>query len=495
MPFPTSPVYENLFHRRAAVTLDVVIVGGSIAGLSAAYNLKQAGHNVRVLEKSNGKLTTCTAMRIPPNMAKLLLHWGVGEQLKARGITQCPKINFVDGMTGELQSTLIYHKELMKELQADMYNMRYGDLYELIRDIALRSGVKIDYNTTVIDVDKDCTFVLLEDGSRINADLIVGADGTYSLLREKIVGKKEVHPLGPFKMYNYLVPVDTLQKDPLLQPLTEDGSWTLWMGDLQCTLGYLAAPDHYLVQHIDTKNTGTHGWKQTVPLSELDFSAFEERVQRLLSLSTHAAENQHIVQTPIESWYSNNGRLVLVGNSVHLSSAGSMNEVALSVEDGAVLGSLFSRLQSRDQEEILRLLAAYQKIRQDRCNAILQTDNELLTFSTLPPGSARDERNAGFARASEQNMLDWENVDEDVLRSAWEEFRNSFGYEAYDAADDWWVDWGIVVHRLSAAQNASTIDDDGDASNGECSSPLQAGLRTSILDGLHKQTVITTVEN
>lgn len=56
MPFPATPVHENLFHRRAAVSLDIIVVGGSISGLSAAYNLRQAGHNVRVLERSNREL-------------------------------------------------------------------------------------------------------------------------------------------------------------------------------------------------------------------------------------------------------------------------------------------------------------------------------------------------------------------------------------------------------------------------------------------------------
>lgn len=56
MSFPTSPVLDDLFRRRSAVSLNFLVIGASIAGLSAAYNLKQAGHNVRVLEKSDGKL-------------------------------------------------------------------------------------------------------------------------------------------------------------------------------------------------------------------------------------------------------------------------------------------------------------------------------------------------------------------------------------------------------------------------------------------------------
>lgn len=54
MTFPTSPVHENLFHRKTTVPLDFLVVGGSIGGLSTAYNIRQAGHRVRVLEKSDG---------------------------------------------------------------------------------------------------------------------------------------------------------------------------------------------------------------------------------------------------------------------------------------------------------------------------------------------------------------------------------------------------------------------------------------------------------
>lgn len=59
MSFPTRPVLDDLFHRKAAVRLDFLIVGGSIGGLACAYNLKQAGHNVRVLERSSGPGNVC----------------------------------------------------------------------------------------------------------------------------------------------------------------------------------------------------------------------------------------------------------------------------------------------------------------------------------------------------------------------------------------------------------------------------------------------------
>lgn len=36
-------------------------------------------------------------------------------------------------------------------------------------------------------------------------------------------------------------------------------------------------------------------------------------------------------------------------------------------------------------------------------------------------------------------------------------------YEAYDAADDWWVDWGVMAHRMAAASTPTeeTTGNDG----------------------------------
>lgn len=122
------------------------------------------------------------------------------------------------------------------------------------------------------------------------------------------------------------------------------------------------------------------------------------------------------------------------------------------MEDGAVLGSLFSRLQSNSSEEIRRLLSAYQEIRQERCKVTLDSEWEKVSFSVLEDDDPlRKIRDAGFELARAQHSLDWKNVPESYLQGAWEEFKGSFGYEAYDAADDWWVDWGMVRVRLAAA--------------------------------------------
>lgn len=171
------------------------------------------------------------------------------------------------------------------------------------------------------------------------------------------------------------------------------------------------------------------------------------------------------------------------------------------MEDGAVLGSLFSRLQSKSPDEIMRLLCAYQEIRQDRCAQTQQSDAELVTFSTLPPGPARDERDAGFALSSANATLDWEDAGEEMLRGAWDEFRGSFGYEAYDAADDWWVDWGVLAQRTTAVRGNIVADTavEGLEYAGDAADSLNGHEQTSCpplevhspLIGLRRETIVT----
>ena len=135
---------------------------------------------------------------------------------------------------------------------------------------------------------------------------------------------------------------------------------------------------------------------------------------------------------------------------------GTSHGASLAAEDGAVLGSLFSRLQTNSQDEIIRLLSAYQEIRQGRCTELSKSEYEKVHFSVLEKDDPmRVARDAGFAIARQQQSLDWANVDDDVLNRAWEEFKGSYAYDAYDAADDWWVDWGMLRERIRAASYAS----------------------------------------
>ena len=61
--------------------------------------------------------------------------------------------------------------------------LQYKDLYDMVLEITLDSGVPIEYDAEVTEIDEDSTAVRLGNGQEIQADLIVGADGCWSKVR------------------------------------------------------------------------------------------------------------------------------------------------------------------------------------------------------------------------------------------------------------------------------------------------------------------------
>ena len=98
----------------------------------------------------------------------------------------------------------------------------------------------------------------------------------------------------------------------------------------------------------------------------------------------------------------------------------------MAIEDAVVFGQLFSHLSSEDQ--ILPFLNAYEEIRKERTESVLEREISNTEMVTLPPGSAKDARDASCRQARNE----W---DEGLLKAEFEGLFDLFGYDAYDAAE------------------------------------------------------------
>lgn len=88
--------------RPAPFKLDIIVVGGgqcpsivpclhllspplAAAGLSMALGLALSGHTVRVLEKNQALGSNTGGIRLTPNVTKILVQWGLADELRKRG--------------------------------------------------------------------------------------------------------------------------------------------------------------------------------------------------------------------------------------------------------------------------------------------------------------------------------------------------------------------------------------------------------------------------
>jgi salicylate hydroxylase len=174
------------------------------------------------------------------------------------------------------------------------------------------------------------------------------------------------------------------------------------------------------------------------------------RVQRLVSLVPYALRAKYVKRPAVEEWVHESGRIVLIGEAAHpmlvrvfwalgnedfnLGQPCTIHNTSLAVEDAAVFGTLFSRLRTFDQ--IPELLEAFQELRQARCEAVHLSELNNAALVWLPPGPERDARDAGMKKMMEAGHDHW---DEGMLREQWDTIAEVFGYNAREAAEDWWV--------------------------------------------------------
>ncbi|KAI5121803.1 hypothetical protein M0805_009795 [Coniferiporia weirii] len=438
--------------HKAVLCIKFVIIGASIAGLACAYTLRQAGHDVRVVEAQPQNLLgkSPSGVRIPPNMSKILMRWNLGPEFQKKMGGRCPEVLFRSGYSGELIGEILFHKEVMKVMEAEFCLMHHGDLVMALYDLAERAGVQFDFSTVVTAVDPSGPSVILCTGEQIFGDVIIGAGGDKSIVRLILQDGLSNDKDSPFTSSMFTVPTSKFLHDEELLDLVKGPQWNIWMGTGWAVFSSSIRGGSELAVTFyreEKDTTARRGWRQTVPEEELNFDEFEfePRLKRLMRLASGVVRLRDVIQAPLESWFDEAGHLLVVGQAAHYISPSGNHVAALCVEDAVILGGLFSRLKSRSQ--IKALLGAFQELRESRYEVVRVSEVDKLAVVTIPPGPLRDARDATMRKEREVGINELAKSPDEYLRTSLEEFR-VFGYDAFDEVDTWWVEWGMLLEHM-----------------------------------------------
>ncbi|TBU30611.1 FAD/NAD(P)-binding domain-containing protein [Dichomitus squalens] len=432
----------------AALSLDFIVVGGGIGGLAVAYVLSKAGQRVRVLEK-NGMDLPSGGHRVPPNFSKILRQWMGEEELRKLSV-RCVGSPSFNLRTGEVVGYLEWKPAVLAETGGDFLLMHHKDLVRTLHKLATDAGAIIDYNTEVTSVrqgtEEDAKpSVTLANGDVITADILVGADGCRSLVRQVVLEEEDCAEPGGMTLYTGVVDAEDMLDDPDLAPFILSDEWAIGMAPGRSMAGHPVAAKKQYAYHIYSWNNlyglpqgGEETWDEIYSTANLDTNAYGLAVQKALKLTTNLIRTQWKTRDKVDEWVDSTGRIVLLGDAAHPSFPGGTHGTSMAVEDAVVLGSLFSHLNMIDQ--VPSFLSAYQELRQRRCELVNAADIGNARMVALPDGPLADKRNADMRAKND----DW---DEGTLKAQFEEIAEIFAYDAGDAAEEWWVNWG----RFSAA--------------------------------------------
>jgi 2-polyprenyl-6-methoxyphenol hydroxylase-like FAD-dependent oxidoreductase len=166
-----------------------LVVGAGIAGLATALQLSRGGWRVTVLERAPSLRGGAYVVGFSGLGYSAAERLGLIEELR-RWASPWAEAQHVDG-AGRIQATMPVASQ--RALVGDrLISILRGDLEQVLCS-ALGAGVELRFGETVTAIENrpDGVTASLGDGSRVHADLLVGADGLHSTVRRLVFGAEE----------------------------------------------------------------------------------------------------------------------------------------------------------------------------------------------------------------------------------------------------------------------------------------------------------------
>jgi 2-polyprenyl-6-methoxyphenol hydroxylase-like FAD-dependent oxidoreductase len=153
------------------------IVGGGFAGLTAACALAQRGWSVRLHERANRLRTTGAGIYIYENGLRVLEAVGAYDAaVKGAPFAHTREVR------DDQNRVISVHRW---QGSSRVYSIVRQTVINALAEQARKAGVEIVLNSSAVSATADGTLALA-DGRTLKADLVIGADGTGSRLRDSL---------------------------------------------------------------------------------------------------------------------------------------------------------------------------------------------------------------------------------------------------------------------------------------------------------------------
>ncbi len=307
-----------------------------------------------------------------------------------------------------------------------------ADYHKILVKEAERLGVIIDLASSVTGIDFEKGTVHRSNKPDFQADLILGADGLKSVCRETLLGRPDPPRLTGDLAYRIVIKAKDMLARPELRCLIERPAINYWMGPNGHVVCYLLQGGGlYNIVLICPDNLPEMTNTAKADLQEMRdfFRNWDPRLKALLELVQESTKWRLLDSVEMERWSHPSGKFALLGDACHATLPYLAQGAAQAIEDGAVLGALFERIENPSQ--LPNLLTIFEQLRKSRTTQVVKGSSALRDIFHMPDGARQRERDRQLL---EQEPFDgYPNRWADPVFQPW-----LFGYDAFGEVDTAW---------------------------------------------------------
>ncbi|KAL1589679.1 hypothetical protein WHR41_01580 [Cladosporium halotolerans] len=399
--------------REDGTKLKIIIVGAGLGGIGAAISLLLAGHDVQIFEAANEIGEVGAGIQVLPNSSRVLQSWGMKEALDKYS-TKPSRVNMLHWKGGVI-SHMDFATSAAQYPGTFYWDFHRANLHRCLLDRAAELGANIRTKARVSNVEPssegDFATLTLENGEQHVVDLVIGADGINSNLREIMLGREDPPILTGDLAYRLLLSTKEMLKDPELASFVTDPQVNYWLGPDAHAVNYVLRGGELFNMVLlvpDDMPAGANTLAGDVEEMRALYKDWDHRIPKLLALCESVYKWRLCIRSGMDSWSHPSGAFTLLGDAVHATLPYLASGAGMALEDAAVLGEIFGRSANpRDPAEKRRLLTIYEQCRKPRTEMVVERGNRQQWLYHLHDGPEQEERDRAMQAKEEGEALAW----------------------------------------------------------------------------------------
>ena len=345
---------------------DITIIGGGIAGLTAALALIRQGAHVRLFEQAEHFEEVGAGITLSQPASRGLFALGLRERIEE--LADIPvRAGGADYRTGER----IPAPDMMAVARERgeipyFFQIHRADMHRILAEaVHATDPAAITLGTRFTGLAQDETGVTAHfaDGSYTRSTVLVGADGINSRLRACLFGEESPRFTGQVA-YRFLIPAEEVAEYLHLGPSVN------YLGPRRQLLRYLVRHGALVngVAFVKTESWTGEGWSTPASNAEMleKFADWCDDVKGLLAAAPEGGTRKWALfdREPLPQWTV--GRATLMGDAAHPMLPFLGLGAAMGIEDAVVFGRAWHSCP-----DPVHALQVYEATRRDRANYVL----------------------------------------------------------------------------------------------------------------------------
>src|SRR6516225_4264517 len=382
------------------IDLKIAIVGAGIGGLTLALALREHGIDAELYEQTDALREVGAAVALSANATRFYERMGLRSAFDAV-CAEIPALIYRDGRSGEVIGHHRGEPSYREQFGGSYWGVHRADLQAVLSQAVGLERIKLSHRLVDLAQHPDRVSLTFANGQRVDADLVIGADGARSITRRWMLGYDDVLYSG-CSGFRGVVPADRMDLLP------DPEAIQFWVGPQGHLLHYPIGDkgdQNFLLVERHPSPWPSRDW--VMPASEGEqLRLFKDWHPAVVQMVTAVPVSQRwglFHRPPLGRW--SKGRVTLIGDAAHALVPHHGQGANQSIEDAVVLAAQLAKAGPGNWREAQE---AYERLRRGRTRKVQYASISTADVLHLPDGPAAHERNARLgSREGVLNHLDW----------------------------------------------------------------------------------------